>query len=463
MRRIELLYDNLISCLNEVTVNSDNFVNYVNGSDNIDEPNVISLAESIETQKQIIQKARDQVDFVVDYGDLRNYLNSFREECSDYQYFRENEVFGMISVIQKITSELLESGIDLQEDIDIELFDLNPFLGPILQENFMYFDSNNIEDSLFLINLTEQDAFKEFVDDSQIGTELLFYLLGLIGNNQVTLSDQKYILIKKGYTNKPKTVWSTLCLHILSKGQFIHNTAEYTPTPSITTQSRIQLGRNYHQFTDSIIILSEYNKQNDSIDKYLRAYHLIENFMYKKQIVSLEQSADGRPFSIRDFKRMYDKVSDSEPTVLKFLCNDVMQMTFEDNKTFLEKLLEDWKNVTLLHEAEESEINKLLQILGIVTTKKKPYQYDKIDANNFSAFFAKLVYAFRNSIVHNRETEFHLTHSTLSNHELVSNTPQLIMEKFLMPNLEEIIFHLIIEENQIVWYQNSSLTLWETE
>ncbi len=74
---------------------------------------------------------------------------------------------------------------------------------------------------------------------------------------------------------------------------------------------------------------------------------------------------------------------------------------------------------------------------------------------------AKIIYAFRNSIVHNRETEFHLTHLALNNHPGIGDTAQLILEKFILPVIEEIVFKLIISENEIVWYESSKLQLWD--
>jgi hypothetical protein len=190
---------------------------------------------------------------------------------------------------------------------------------------------------------------------------------------------------------------------------------------------------------------------------------VVENFMFKRPIVALEKHSNGLPFSIRDFKRMYDKVSDSELPTLKSLCEEIMPLDFDSTKKFSEKILEDWKKLTTTHGADETKINSLLKILNVYTNKGNEYLFDKIDLTNLGGFFGKLVYAFRNTMVHNRETEFHLTHNTLLNHDIVSDTPRVILEKFLLPNLEEIIFNLIIKENNIVWYTNSTLTLWESE
>jgi len=62
--------------------------------------------------------------------------------------------------------------------------------------------------------------------------------------------------------------------------------------------------------------------------------------------------------------------------------------------------------------------------------------------------------------VHNRETEFHLTHGTLQTHSLIGSAAKDVLEKFVIPTLEEISFYLVIEKNPLVWYKASKLTLW---
>ena len=65
-----------------------------------------------------------------------------------------------------------------------------------------------------------------------------------------------------------------------------------------------------------------------------------------------------------------------------------------------------------------------------------------------------MVYAIRNAIVHNKETEFHLTYATLD------STICALIESFVIPCLEEICFALVGSQNDYVWYLNKELKLY---
>jgi len=463
MKRINLLYDNLLLRLNELTIDGSGFNTYYDSLPTEKQSIIIGLAESLLNERRKIKECQVNKIFFTDYSDLIGYLDYYKDEFGDFPGFRENEIYGLINIIQKITTELGESGIDLDEELNVNVFELCELSIKIAPENYYYFDDTNTENSIILININKKALFKEFIDGIGEGTDVLFHLLNFIGVESNTISSEKHVLVKNGFKEKPRLVWSCLCLHILSKGGIVHESIEYSTTPSITSECNIELGKNFHQFADSIDILSEYNNQSDILDKYLRIYHVMENFMYKRPIVSLEKDSNGLPFSIRDFKRMYDKVSDSELTTLKSLCEEIMLLDFNSSKKFSEKILDDWKSLTTTHGADEIKINKFLKILNVHTNKGNDYLFTNIDSSNLGGFFGKLVYAFRNTMVHNRETEFHLTHNSLLNHDIVSDIPRVILEKFMIPNLEEIIFNLIIKENGIVWYNNSTLTLWESE
>ena len=67
-----------------------------------------------------------------------------------------------------------------------------------------------------------------------------------------------------------------------------------------------------------------------------------------------------------------------------------------------------------------------------------------------------MVYKIRNAIVHNKETEFHLSY--YSPHPGVP----VLLKEFLFPCLEEMCFALIAAESKLIWYPASSMELFET-
>lgn len=464
MKRIDLLYTNLLSLLSNLTIDGPSFSTFHEQiADEGLQELLISISDNISRERREIAKCQLAKVFCTDYSNLIDYINEFNKCFNSFPGFRKDELYAIITVLEKLTSEFSGSKIDLEEEIDVDAFEILPVSEALNQNNYFHFDTDNIFNSLLLFNVHEKEAFEKFISSVEEGSDIFFYLLYGLGKDNNVLDRNKYVLIRRGFSDKPKKVWSALCLHILSVGKIIHYSHDYNKSPMITSDCKIELGKDYHQFSDSLYIASEYNNQKDILDKYLRIYHVIENFMFKRPIVSLEKDSGGNPFSIRDFKRMYDRVSASELALLKKLSEVILQLDYSGTDKFEKKVLDDWAQLVSLHGADENKINSLLKILNIYNSSSNEYLYNGIDEENLSSFFSKLIYGFRNSIVHNRETEFHLTHLTLNNHFLVGNTAKIILESFLLPILEEIVFNLIIKKNDIVWYTNSSLKLWEEE
>lgn len=461
MKKIDLLYQNLVSLLKNLYLESVSFESYYSILDDEKKKSVVNIAESISSEQREVSRAYFQKEFYPSFTNLRSFLKDFEVSFSDFPSFRKNELYAIISIIQKLTAEYSGSeNVNLEEEIDTNLFEIIELNESINKDNFFYFDSSNITSSLFLFNINKIEDFEYFIESISEGSFVLFYLLGKLGVPGSILSEKKYVLVDTNYAQNPKIVFSTLCLHIIKSGGIIHNSFEYNFPPRISPSTTIQLGKNYQQFADSIDIISEYNYQKDILDKYLRIYHVFENFMYKSPLVNLERESTGQVFSIRDFKRMYDKINKSEISMLKKLFDNILSLPYSSTHTFNSKILDDWQSLIPNKFPNEDKINGLLKILCIQTNNGANLMFDDVNASYLSKFISQLVYSYRNSMVHNRETEFHLTHLTLINHSVVGDTAKIILEEFLLPNLEELIFNLIICENSIVWYTNSTLRLW---
>jgi hypothetical protein len=461
MKKLDLLYKNLLELLSNLSLDSPEFSDY---HDALAEPfreEIITLVEKISRERTEISKSQLRKEFHSDFTDIIEYLDDFKSKFGNYPNFRKNEIYAIISIVQKLYTEFNDSIIDLEEEVDVSIFNLMKVDDVISQNNFLHFDSTTIENSLLLVNINEKEKFKLFIDETVVGTHLLFFLLGKIGVSDHKLDDSKYILVKAGLEAKPKMVWATLCLYIVKSGKIIHEPHEYNLLPSITSDCSINLGETYQQFADSIDIISEYNYQKDILDKYLRIYHVIENFMFKRPLVDIEKQSDGDVFSIRDFKRMYDSVNDSELKTLKKLTEKILELDYNSTTTFEAKTLSDWQSLAATYfGGDETKIDSLISIFNIRTKSGNLLKYSEISASNINNLLSSLIYSFRNSMVHNRETEFHLTHLTLNNHDVIGDTARKLLEKYLLPIMEEMCFFLIIKRNDLVWYDNSSLKLW---
>lgn len=460
MRKIDILYDNLLVQLLQITYENPDFTTYHDTKDPSIQAQLITLADSILTERREINKAKVRIEFYPDYNTLISHLDNFKALFNDFPGFRKDEIYGIITLLQKITVEYSGTGMNLEDVINENEFSLLPLQNDINKYNFFAFDNVNYLHSLFLFDLSHKEIFKEFVDNIASGAQILFYLLAKIGQPGLILSPGKYVLVDANFITQPKAVWATLCLHIVKSGEIFHKTYEYNLPPKSNPTSIISLGNAYQQFEDSLDIISEYNFQKDILDKYLRIYHVFENFMYKAPLVELERSAGGDVFSIRDFKRMYDKIKDSEIIMLKKLFDEILNSQCSPGLTYSSKILTDWNALIPTHFPDETNINLLLKKLNVVSNKGVDMTCAFVTNQTIFQFLPKLIYCFRNSIVHNRETEFHLTHLNLINHPIMADTAKKVLEVFLIPCLEEIVFSLITSQNNFVWYNQSTLTLW---
>lgn len=68
-----------------------------------------------------------------------------------------------------------------------------------------------------------------------------------------------------------------------------------------------------------------------------------------------------------------------------------------------------------------------------------------------------IIYMLRNTILHNTETEFHLTHFELSKYPFISE----FIQKLMIPLLEKIILHLILTNDPLIKYTQSELILYK--
>lgn len=281
--------------------------------------------------------------------------------------------------------------------------------------------------------------------------DLLYHLLAKIKPDS-DFEHNQYILIKPENSTELNKVRSFIKLKKVSLGEKIHVPHPYTNLPELPPNLNWNVDKEYQQFNEVIDILSEYNdQQKDILDKFLRMYHIIENFMYKYPICELEQKTGGKMFSIRDFRNLYSKVNKDELDSLKRFIRKVFdEVNYDTTNKFKNKIVSEWNSFINHHTTNHADINTLFTQLGMIQT------CNNISSQEFVGFYSKLIYQFRCSIVHNKETEFHFTHSNMPPMVL------LILEEFLLQSLEKIVFKLIVEKNNLISYTHPVLKLWET-
>jgi len=141
---------------------------------------------------------------------------------------------------------------------------------------------------------------------------------------------------------------------------------------------------------------------------------------------------------------------------LKLYENDLEEKTLKELLTKIKT-----ENITSSNSLESYFNNKLNNYRDLLTSQNEINQiFIKMTLQNINGLnytnASKLIYYFRNSIIHNKETEFHITHTTLnSSSDLVT-----FFESFLLPILENIIYFLIFKEDSIIDYPKNYLLLY---
>ena len=456
----EIIYSNLLRLLLEITNNpaQERYYNDLLTEDRKNE--FLNLVEQIDIECRAITESRDHQEVHSQFATTLSSIQSLGDQFPDYRGHRTKEIQLLIALILKFKESIEGLEYDLIQDFDISAFNLVE-INRVSHPNFHYYDNVDLKNSIILFDFTQIQTSIEYLNAIELPRDLILNLISQIGVTENILNEAKYTLVSKKISKSPSMVWATVCLHLVKAGHFFHSPNEYTLEPVVNALRKVKVGLPYQQFADSLIILSEYNYQKDLLDKYLRLYHVMENFMYKYPLTKLERNYQHKVFSIRDFQIMNDKLDKSELLALTELVKIICVGAYDGGTTFADFIHTNFTNLQPLAIAID-KIDALLLALKIKNKETDAtYAYILANPNSIHKIFAQLVYSVRNSLVHNRETELHLNHFTLIEHPILNDAVKILIETFLIPTIEEIVFYLIINKNEIVWYKNSTLKLWD--
>lgn len=191
----------------------------------------------------------------------------------------------------------------------------------------------------------------------------------------------------------------------------------------------------YQQYFELFDIVNEVNHASDVITRFLKIYHMIEYLIYRKELVIIELKARTNRTFIREIhtlsnqgnkeleilKRNFKKIFGAEVTAGVFDINPLNQ----DQATFIR----DYWNITVPanNVFNHTEVSRI----------------------------AELIYMIRNSIVHNKESEFHITTSNPEDYQVV-----LPVIKTLMGLLETEVLKKIALNDASISYPRANIALY---
>lgn len=218
--------------------------------------------------------------------------------------------------------------------------------------------------------------------------------LGINKSGNPFNEDQHYPYIYLSFLNESKSI-------------ILENDLKYSISniyPSLTYDNT----KDYEQYFDIYDVLNELNQSPDILNRFLRLYHTFEYLVYRVYLVDLVNRVGSSRIFVREFINSAERMKKGEKE--SFIKNF--------NKIFLSDLA--------------STINPALSTVSntIVTTFLK----DKNIVNGFNSNsidkIAEFIYGLRCCIVHNKESEYHISISNSEDYKVIIPLIRKTLETF---------------------------------
>lgn len=455
MRRIDLFFQNILVCIDNILVELDNYYNANQTQIDLSESKSTKYADfntELNSSKDTINDLlTNRNELIENFNFLDDFLSNYNNFIGTFPDFPINNITFIkywLLIANRINT-VKEVDLELNANLDINHFKIIDLEENIIEDNFLNYNADMTKSQIiFTFNETIESFMINEIHSAHVDL-LLIWLNTLSIDNTEENKQFVFMCIE----NQPvlKDLISILKIQVLINGKLIKSLEKYEIEPNKPFLNDLDFTEKYIQFDNISNILNEYNNQKYLLDKFLKLYHIIENFMYKQKVCKLQRERLGSPLQIRDFQTLYDRFSSNESSSIQEFFSNVFSINYDAN-TFEVLIKNEWNQLEVLDPTKPTEIDTLFNSLAL----KSNYNYNNLKTNINGAMFANIVYKIRNSIVHNKDSETHFESTNLP------SGAKFILEKFFIPNLERIVYHLIINKNEIVWYDNDKLLLYHT-
>lgn len=260
-------------------------------------------------------------------------------------------------------------------------------------------------------------------------------LLDLIENSDVTSGLLVYKIVP---TNSDLSTYSYLYYKELLQGGEIELDSNLMYSELHGATATLRPTTRYEQYFELYDIINELNLAKDVITRFLKLYHIIEYLVYRRELVELEVKARTNRTFIREIHSFTGKAkSDSEMNVLSKNFKKIFEAEIAANSFNINPLTIPAAN--------------FLRTYWGINVDPGTNRMNCTDVTNV----VNLIYRIRNSIVHNKESEFHITTSNPSEYIEVIDT----LKKFIML-LERQVLDKISNDDVMISYQNDRIELY---
>ncbi len=248
---------------------------------------------------------------------------------------------------------------------------------------------------------------------------------------------------------------ATLKYHLVLNGFVLVEPKPLLARPNfVSVADTLEVSEHFEQFLEPFEILGEFNSRASVLDAFLSVYHALENYMLRARIAQVTNAqANNSIFSIRDFKRLSLASEDSEQRHLIKL----FDACWDENIGGLS--LSDFANQCLTNllghaDFDNSDFDDFLNRLTL--NRSGSAAANPANWNDFRGRVPKLIYLLRCSVVHNKETEYHI-----SNRELDNQTRLLVITDFCIPVMSQLAFGVpALTHNNPVKYNMRAISLY---
>lgn len=411
------------------------------------DPENYEQLESVDSINQKLQEAYAETDAtcLAEVHELTTLDVLSSIDLPEWQHFKSLLIFAL--AIEQ------EEDIDLEEDFNFDtqkfkLIDINqtfPFNASIL------LNPNDFYDSIAYLNFRSIESIRDEICHS---FDLLTVLVHHIGNIEEFNNQQSIVLCRQETENYNFAV-AAIKVMALMEGKSLHQEKTAQLSAQNHLVSRLSPLKAFNQFDETIIILSELNAHSGLLSKFLSLYHVIENFMFKIPLVELGKRNSQRFFSIRDFRRLYKATSDNELRSIEDffkIGNNSSNWQRDIDGTSFSSLIE--QNLNAVEAICNPDLSVLDEFIQKLCFNRSITTFIEFKQQINPKSYADFLYQVRCSIVHNKETEHHISHFNLDEKIAV------MIDKILLQPLHCLIYELITDSTSPVWYEEQRLELY---
>ena len=300
---------------------------------------------------------------------------------------------------------------------------------------YQYNDISDINKSLLYFKFDKNNNDNTV---SIYGNPLLIAMIGLELSRLDDVADgSKWIYCFDGDINM---VVNRCKYHLLLDGHVLNSVVEKAANNNSILSPHVDVNIDYSQYNDVFNVLSEINSKIGVIDEFLSCYHVLENYMIRAKINSTLANA-GAINNVRSFKALGVSMDKKEMVHLTDLFKEIyrLQIAAIEFDAYVKSIWDGVKgalNITGAPLDGADAFNKFLQKLGM-ELKDYVSSFNNADMNGLKKNIPILIYNVRCCIVHNKDTEYHIT-----NKELKCDICLTVVRDICIPIMKRLAFGL---------------------